>query len=229
MSATAKATTTAITSYREQLRKELETLNQRVAPPSGNKISLKGKMFTLPDGTSSAGPLAAVILDWRTERAYFSKPFNPKAIESPDCWAMSSDVAGMAPPDSVKAKQSDTCADCPKNQWGSSPTGGGKACKDQRKVALVPANAEADAEPMTLMVSPTGTKHFDNYVNGLGNGVDPRMPIEVITHIAFDPASDYPTVRFGKPIDLADETLGTMMGLRAKCQPMLDRTPDAGK
>lgn len=223
----ATKTANAVVSYREQLRQELATLNKRVAPPSGNKISLKGKTFTLPDGTSSPGPLAAIVLDWRTARVYYSKPFNAKEITAPDCWAQGSDVDGLAPPDSVKAKQNDVCAGCPKNEWGSAPTGKGKACKDTRKLAVVPAGATDETEPMTLLVSPTGVKHFDNYVNQLGSGDDGRMPIEVITHFAFDPDADYPTVRFGRPLPLDDEHLMIAMKLRGKAQPMLDRTPES--
>jgi hypothetical protein len=220
MTATAKA----LTDYRAQLKQELAQLNKRVAAPSGNKISLKGKVFTLPDGTVSNGPLAAIVLDFRIVRAYYSKPFNAKDITGPDCWAVVTDLEGMEPHEKAKAKQSVDCASCEKNAWGSSPTGKGKSCKDQRRLAIVPANATEDTEPMTLMLSPTAVKHWDNYVNGLiAAGLN---PIEVITHFAFDPQSDYPTLRMGKPVDIADEMLPVVFKLREKCQPMLDRSAD---
>lgn len=74
---------TAIAAYREQLRKELAGLSKRVAPPSGNRISLKGKVFTLPDGSSNKGPFAAVILDWRCVNRYYEGVYNPQSPKPP--------------------------------------------------------------------------------------------------------------------------------------------------
>ena len=51
----------ALTNFDEQLRKELAGLSKQIDPPSSNKISTKGKVFTLPDGNSSPDALRAGI------------------------------------------------------------------------------------------------------------------------------------------------------------------------
>lgn len=55
---------TALVNYEEQLRQELGQLSKQIEPPSSNKISTKGKLFTLPGGRSSPGPMNVIVLDW---------------------------------------------------------------------------------------------------------------------------------------------------------------------
>jgi hypothetical protein len=216
--------TNAITAYREKLRQELANLSNRVAPPSGNKISLKGKVFKTPDGKVSPGPLRAVVLDWRTERNFYKGTFNPNQIEPPICWGLDRDIV-EAPHDKVTKAQATNCGSCPHNQYGSAPNGKGKACREYRRLAIVPANATVASDVMIIQVSPTGLRHFDNFVLGLGAGPYGKSTIETVTEISFDPAQDYPTLRFTATETLDDEHLEIMMTLREKAQPSLDREP----
>lgn len=225
MSASAAATSTAIASFRDKLRAELATLTDRTAPPSGNRIGLKGKIFSLPDGTTSPGPLACVILDWRIDHEYYDKPYNSQNPVPPVCWALSPQNAGLTPSERAPKPQAETCAGCEKNKFGSAATGKGKACKNMRRIAVVPADATAETEPMLLFASPTATGIFDSYVTGLAAGDEGQSSLEVITHVAFKADTDYPTLVFGKPVPLSDEKLGIMMTLRAKAQAMLDAEP----
>jgi hypothetical protein len=52
MPAAATTQRQAIAEYREALRQELAALHTRIAPPAGNRISLKGRVFTMPDGST---------------------------------------------------------------------------------------------------------------------------------------------------------------------------------
>ncbi len=216
----------AIANYREQLKKELAGLRDRVPAPSGNKISLKGKVFTLPDGSTNPGPMAAIILDWRILHEYYTGVYDANKPSSPACWALNAEVTGLTPSKRVESPKAPSCAECPMNVFGSAATGRGKACKNQRRLAIVPVDATADTEPMILTVSPTGLKNFDNYVNGLGSGDDGKLPIQMVTQIAFNPKEAYPTLVFGAPEPLDDERLGVMMTLRDKAQSALDREPE---
>ena len=75
---------------------------------------------------------------------------------------------------------------------------------------------------MLLDASPTAISAFESYLLGLAT--EGKMPVEVVTLIAFDPASDFPSIRFGKPKPLTDRQLATMIKLREKAQAMLDMT-----
>jgi hypothetical protein len=183
-----------ITSIQDELRKELETLKERVDPPSGFKISTKGKVFTLPDGSSSEGPLTCIILDWVTANVWFEGIYNPKDIKPPSCFAVGRLVNELAPSENSPNKQHATCKGCPQNEWGSAATGKGKACKNTRRLLLVPTNADENTMPWVIDVSPTGLKHFDKFVGTLSdNG---KHPIEVVTDISFEESEPFPSLRF---------------------------------
>jgi hypothetical protein len=224
MSAIASEASTSITAYRENLRKELANLSTRVAPPSGNKVSLKGKLFKTPDGKTSPGPIHAVILDWRTERLYYKGSYNPQQVDPPVCWGIDSQIVA-APSDKVKSPPSQDCASCRYNQYGSAPNGKGKACREYRRLAIVPSTATPNTDVMILQVSPTGLRHFDNFVIGLGAGPYGKSTLETITEISFDSGQDYPPLRFEAEETLNDDRLAVMMELREKAQPSLDREP----
>ena len=220
MPAAATAQRQVIAEYREVLRQELAVLHTRVAPPAGNRISLKGRVFTMPDGSIHTGPIAAVILDWRSHNQYWAVPYDPNRLEDPICWAVSRTYEDLAPSPDSPERQAERCNNCPRNIFGSAPNRKAKACRNSRRLAIVPPDATLETAPMLLDASPTAISVFESYLLGLA--ADGKMPVEVITHIAFDPALDFPSLRFGKPKPLTDKQLAVMMALRAKAQPALD-------
>jgi hypothetical protein len=53
-------------------------------------------------------------------------------------------------------------------------------------LAIVPPDATPETEPMILSASPTAISAFESYVIGLAAS-EGKMPVEVVTHIAFKP------------------------------------------
>jgi len=211
-----------ILSIQEQLRKELSTLKERVDPPSGFNISTKGKVFTLPDGSTNPGPMTCVILDWVTSNVWFEGMYNPKDIKPPQCFAIGRNVSELAPSGNSPKKQHATCKGCPQNEWASDPQGGkGKACKNTRRLLLVPVDADENTLPWVLKVSPTGLKHFDKYVSTLSD--NERHPIEVVTDIYFEENEAYPSLRFKalKP----NANIELMWSLKERGQEILMQEP----
>lgn len=222
------AKTKEVMSVQDQLRKELDTLKDRVDPPSGYMIGTKGKVFTLPNGASSDGPLTCVVLDWVTANTYFKGIYNPKDIQPPACFAIAREPAHAVPSDKSPDKQHDRCVGdienkgCPKNQWASDEQGGkGKACKNTRRLLIVPSDATAETPPWVISVSPTGLKHFDKYVNTLADMG--THPIEVVTDIAFEASEAYPTLRF--KVKEKHDNLETMWHLKEAGQEILMQEP----
>ncbi len=211
-----------VVNVQEALKKELAGLKERVEPPSGYMISTKGKAFNLPNGSSSDGPLTCVILDWVTANTYFEGIYNPKDIKPPVCFAISAEPAKAVPSDKAPKQQSKLCADCPKNEWGSDPQGGkGKACKNTRRLLIVPTDATEKTQPWIISVSPTGLKYFDKYVNTLADmGVH---PLEVTTEIKFEPNDDYPSLRF--EVGAKHSALNVMWHLKGAGQEILHQEP----
>ncbi len=218
---------TEVMSVQEQLRKELDTLKDRVDPPSGYMISTKGKTFTLPNGSADPGPLTCVILDWVTANTYFEGLYNPQNIQPPSCFAIGRLVADVAPSKNSPKIQSDTnCHECDQNVWGSDPQGGkGKACKNTRRVLVVPITATEKTAPWILSVSPTGLKHFDKYVNTLADVG--THPIEVTTDISFEASESYPSLRF--LLKEKHDNLNVMWQLKEAGQEILFQEPKIEK
>ena len=208
------------------IKKELAQQNKQIGALPSNKIQLKEKEFTLPDGQSNPGPLEVVVLDFVWFMAHYPGVYNANSPQQPNCFAVGRDKPDsgkLIPHESIKQPQGKTCQpdDCPKNRWKSSPTGDGKACKNQRRLIVVPPDFDDDTEVMTIYVSPSGLKHWDAYVTRLKNehGI---LPVQAITAISFDTAKTYPLLMF-KFLRKHNE-LNAAWALREQSQPILWRT-----
>lgn len=219
---------TDLTQYEEQLRRELAGLRNNVEAPSSNRISTKGKVFTLPGGKSSPGPLVAIVMDFIAINQYWSGVYNANVRSPADCQAINRVLKELRPDPALSPKlQHATCDGCPKNAWGTGATGKGKACKNQRKLLLIAPDFTEKTEPMTLIVSPTGVKHWDKFVRDLASDHG-AMPVQMVTEISFDPNQSYPTLLFklneernGEPVSPKHGKLALAMHLRAKYQELL--------
>ena len=216
------------TNVEAELKKQLAELDGQLGTAASNKISTSGKLFTLPTGESSPGPLRAVILDFVWYMAHYPKGWDADDPGEPDCWAMGRDKPEsgfLAPHAQVQQPYAEYCALCPKNRWGSG-RGDAKACKNSRRLVIVPPDATDRTEPATLYVSPTGLKRFDLYAKGLAH-LHGLHPLQVVTDIAFDPRPTYPTLVF----DLVGphENTELMWRLRERAQEQLWKSlPDGG-
>jgi hypothetical protein len=172
-------------------------IKNRLGQPSGDYIGVgRNKTFVMPGTEEESPQLRAIILDWVSVNQFYEGKYDPKNIRPPVCASIGVLVPDMKPLASAPKKQFDgLCADCPQNQWGSD--GSGKACKNQRLLALLPVNDQADGPLMLVKVSPTGIKYFDKYAAMVAN-TNPDVPhvVSMITAIYFDEAADYPSLRF---------------------------------
>lgn len=219
---------TELVDIQAQIAKELADIEKTVAPPSGHRISLKGKVFTFPDGKTSPGPITAVVLDWRNINAYYKGAYNPQKVEPPTCFALSKLRENMKPSANCPDPQAESCGEnnCPWDAWGSAPGGGrGKACKNQVRIAVVPPDATKDTPPWTIDLAPSSTGAFTNYVNALKNQ-EGKLPVQVVTQLDFDPNADYPKVTFAFDVEaMPPEKLPIMFEARAAAQPLLEKEP----
>jgi hypothetical protein len=153
------------------------------------------KKFEMPNG-DILDRIEGVIVDFVYRNEYYSDAFNRKAIKPPICFAISPIAEGMVPSTNSPQLQSPKgCDACQWNQWGSSPTNNGKACKNTVYMALLPPNATPDDPVWTLKTSPTAIKHFNGYISKLGHTLQ-KSKDAVVTRIFFDPGSAYASVRF---------------------------------
>ena len=212
------------------IRAELDAAKQEMASTIGelpaNKISVKGKVFTLPGGQSQPGPLFAVILDYVWFNAYYEGQYKAGETQAPVCFAVGrvektkEGEPVMKPAEQAPKPQAESCVLCPKWEFGSD--GAGKACKNQRRLVLVPKNATADFDPYTLYVSPSALKNFAKYIQDLKQlGLHPA---QVVTEIGFDANQTYPRLTF--KLSERHDNLQLFWALRDRAQATLFKTPE---
>jgi hypothetical protein len=162
--------------------------------PSAGRLSLKGGLSY--DGTPVPGnKLEVVIVGGAYRNVLYKGRYDPDNITSPDCFALAVEDEDMRPHENVLNPENDTCKGCPMAEWGSSPTGGrGKACKETRRLVLLPANnlASADAikgsEMAILDIPVTSVKNYRNLVNVVAGTLNlPVYAVIVLVEWSPDP------------------------------------------
>jgi len=178
----------------DQLRSGLSSGGEMVP-----RISLKGARFRIKDGDAEtvldSTFLEVVIVGSNAGIAknYYAKAYDASAeATGPDC----SSIDGVFPLTDAPHPQSDTCASCPMNAWGSKITPQGqkiKACSDSKRLAIVAAD-NPDGPVYMLIVTASVLKDFMAYLTQLARrGLSPEM---VRTRLAFDPNASYPKLTF---------------------------------
>jgi hypothetical protein len=123
---------------------KLDDATRALVGNGGSKrISLRGGKFRMVVNgeeilTSNNNALNVVIVEAARDvsRTFYAGAYNPKAdATSPDCWSNN----GVAPDASIEQPQHHNCAECPQNIKGSA-SGGGRACRHFRRLAVVLAD-----------------------------------------------------------------------------------------
>lgn len=219
----AKAKNTLPVDFNAQMAAEVEAFKNKVQTHGGDKIKADEKVFTLPNG-DSAEELSVIIVDFVSVNSYYDRPWSKGMVNPPACYAISSDAIGLIPSDSSPDKQCESCTACWANQWKSSATGDGKACKNERLMALM-APDDADSPLMVLNVTPTALKNFDSYVASVARSFQ-RPPRGVITTITFDPNVKHTSLRFSDPAPCTQEQLAAAWARKDEAMARLMQEPD---
>jgi hypothetical protein len=225
----AKITPQLPAEMRDEIASEALAIKDQIGTPSGDNIAVtRDKTFRLPGSDAEAPEITAVIVDWVTYNQYYKGKFDPKNIQPPVCAALGKVIKEMIPIASAPQVQHSNCEECPKNQWGSDPQGGrGKACKNQRLLALLPPDNIAGGPLMLLKVSPMGLTNFDKYVAKFAssNSAVPHA-ISAVTRISFDQKAEYPLLVFAA--DGLNEDVEAAAARRKEARARLLTEPDMG-
>ncbi len=188
--ATKKKPGTAMVRWDEELAKaaQEQASSERAA---GNFFSVRGGQLSYQGKPIKGGSMTVVVVDYVLENHWFSESeFDPDNPQSPTCFAFGRKDEDMAPHAEVTAAQSESCAKCPKNVFGSADKGRGKACKNIRRLALIPSDALdggiEDAEIGFLRLPVTSCKGWGEYVTKLRDVVK-RPTWAVVTRIDVQP------------------------------------------
>ena len=180
------------------------------------RVKLSGKQFSLVDGNGDEAPfppaklakgpddnlympVVALTAKKALTKTWYAGAYNPDADGvGPDCFSNDSE----RPDPTAPAAQSETCALCPNNAWGSGTdqhgdATKGKACADTKHLAvLVPGFGIH-----TFKLPPASLKNFGLYLKQLTANSIPMDKVKTL--VGFDLTVTHPVLvfRFGGYID----------------------------
>jgi hypothetical protein len=176
-------------------------------------------------GKAIRGEFNAIIVAMLAKpgRSYYATDYDPDAKPTlPDCFSN----LGDKPEERVADRQASNCANCPKNVDGSGKNGKGKACRFQRKVALLLEGDETgevyqfQIPAKSLFGKGNGNTHpFESYCRYLvANGAAPDT---VVTTIAYNLDAETMELNFTPVRPVSDEEFELIE--RAQTNPATQR------
>ena len=191
----------------------LSPLAQALATNANSKrIAAKnGKFHKVVNGekvASISGSINVIVINAlnKVSRQFYDAIYDPDAEPTlPDCWSNLGDV----PDPKATNAQALNCASCPKNIDGSGPKGKGRACRFQRRIAvLLEGDPSGDIYQMSLpslslFGKGSGNVHpFESYLSYLaanGESID-----RIVTEVSLDDDADVTVMKFS-PVRHLDE------------------------
>lgn len=206
-----------------------ELLENESQQSAGQFYSLRGGQLSLAGEAAPDNQVQAVILDAVFENVYYGTKFVADAIQTPSCYAFGRNEAEMAPHPEAPSPQSESCKQCPLNEYGSSPNGAGKACRNIRRLALVEvpdlsedaADVIAAAPINFLKIPVTSTRGFSDYIKRLAASAKvPYFAVATVIKVVPDSRHQFKVV-FEAVQRLSPSLLGAAMQRRDEAQTLI--------
>lgn len=151
--------------------------NKALSPADLARVSIPGSggtSWSVPtiDGEKNEQFVEGVIVAFFDGRLFWLASYEETGGSAPpDCYSADT-IVGHGDPGGV-------CADCPHDEWGSSPKGKGKACKERRMLYIVRKDSFM---PLLISLPPTSLKACRNYFMGLaGAGIKFHQVVSRLT------------------------------------------------
>lgn len=222
--------TTALATWDEELAKQAQVAaGMESGVSSGQFFSLKSGVLSFGGSPMPGNEMAVVIVDAILENVYYAGKYAEGVANAPKCFAFGREESEMAPHEvctKADAQENDTCAGCAMNQWASADTGKGKACRNSRRLALIPAGTFDNqgrldliedeehyktAELGFLRLPVTSVKGYATFVKQLAATLR-RPPHGVVTRVKLVPdAQTQIKVVFSAIQNLPDALMPTIM------------------
>lgn len=239
----AKKQTTALAKWDEELAKQAEVAAAMEANAGGGQFfGLKGGLLTWQDAPLPGNQMAVIILDSILENVYYEGRYDPDVPQSPICFAFGRDEKTLAPHQLVleacnqQCGTSGLCAGCEMNEWGSAEVGRGKACRNTRRLAMIPAGTFKngkfelidDEEHFTtttigfMKLPLTSVKGYAGFVKQVA-GTLQRPPFGIVTKVKVvpDPKTQF-KVLFEPIMNVPDELMASVMQRHEEAKSTID-------
>lgn len=222
--------TTEIVDY-EALLAGMAKATTATERPASSTIGTQAGVLTYNGDAVPGNVLECIIIASTHANLYYEGKFDRNNPSNPVCYAYSEDGENMAPHPTSSKPQAESCDACPHNKWHSDPEGGkGKACKNSRCLALIPAGTTPDevprAEVATLALPVMSVKAWGSYVHEVA-ALFNRPPLGVVTAIGTkpDPKSQF-RITFTNKGPVEKEMLKPLIDKIPLVKDVLERTYD---
>lgn len=149
-------------------------------------IRTKGGKFRF-DEQELKKPLKVVVVGSSMVNAYYDSEYDPDSPVPPACYAIGEvgKESEMAPKN-VPKPQNATCTGCPQNAFGTAAKGRGKACRNQRRIAMFMLDDKRPEPQLGVMVlPPSAIRAFSAYTKQVAAVLN-RPLHGVVTSLDFD-------------------------------------------
>lgn len=228
----------ALVPWKQQMEEQAAiAAGMEASTATGQFFSTKGGILSFNDSPIPNNEMGVIILDSILENVFYAGRYDPDSPQGPTCFAFGRNDVEMAPHEIVIDKQHETCAGCPQNEFGSAETGRGKACKNTRRIAMIPAGSfnkggefeseddeqhYVDAQAAFLRLPITSVKGYAAFVKQIA-AVLRRPPCGIFTKVSVVPdASDQFKVVFTPIAPVPDELMPIVMKRNEDMKLLID-------
>lgn len=193
--AVTKKSSTAVaspTSYEDRLAAlAKQSVEQEAKVGGGQFISFKGGQMTYQGNSIKGNELDVIAIDSVLENAYYGERYDPDNPQPPVCYAFSREEDDLAPHPECAEPQHETCKGCEKNEFGTADNGKGKACKNTRRIAVIPGDPLDEeviktAEAAFIRLPVTSVKGWASFVKTVA-ALDKLPPLGVVATVSTIP------------------------------------------
>lgn len=238
-----KSTGKDLVQWDEELAKQAEIAAGMEANSGGGQFfSVQAGLLSWQDAPLPDNQMAVIILDGIMENVFYEGPYDPDNPQSPVCFAFGRDEKLIRPHQVVvdahneQCGMSGLCDGCEMNEWGSADVGRGKACKNVRRLAMIPAGTLKDGKfvlnddeehyastAIGFMKLPvTSVKGYASFVKQVAGALR-RPPHGIITKVKVvpDPKSQF-KVLFEPIMNVPDDLMGIVMSRHDEAMATID-------
>lgn len=240
----AKSNSTALATWDEQLANQAAiAAGMEESTASGQFFSMKGGILSWNDAPIPGNQMAVVILDSILENVFYDGAYDPETPQGPMCFAFGRDDKTLAPHQIVvdagnqQCGVSGLCAGCDMNEFGTANIGKGKACRNTRRLAMIPAGVfdnngkfvmQEDEDHYStaavgfMKLPVTSVKGYAAFVKQI-TGALKRPPHGIIAkvYVTPDPKSQF-KVFFEAIMKVPDNLMGAIMARHEEAKAIID-------
>ena len=236
---TRKSKSTEVATWDAELAKQAEIAAGMEASAGGGQFfSTKGGQLSWQDAPLPGNEMAVIILDHIFETVYYEGRYDPDTPQSPTAFAFGRDEKELRWHENSDPEfAGELCSESEVCEWGSADTGRGKAARETRRLAMIPAGQfdrngdfemfeEEDHYANTtvgfMKLPVTSVKGFANFVKQVAGALK-RPPFGIIARVAVVPdAKTQFKVVFETIEKVPDELMGVIMERREEVMEIID-------